>query len=50
MKKEYIKPFVKVKVMESVLMQSMSIDQTATPGAPESAGSKEMLEFLLDDM
>ena len=48
MKKEYIKPFVNVKVMESVLM--IPVSGSATPGAPESAGSKEMLEFLLDDM
>ena len=48
MKKEYIKPFVNVKVMESVLM--IPVSGGATPEDPGSAGSKEMLEFLLDEM
>ena len=48
MKKEYIKPFVNVKVMESVLM--IPVSGGAPAEDPATAGSKEMLEFLLDEM
>jgi len=49
MKKEYIKPFVNVKVMESVLM--IPVSGGATPEDPGSAGAKmEMIEFIMDNM
>lgn len=49
MKKEYIKPFVNVKVMESVLM--IPVSGGATPENPGSAGAKmEMIEFIMDNM
>lgn len=47
MKKEYIKPFVNVKVIESVLM--LPISGGATPDSPSTAGSREMFELLLEE-
>ena len=47
MKKEYIKPFAKVKVVETILMEATSvvIDQSTT--APNtSGGAKEFFDFF----
>ncbi len=49
MKKEYIKPFAKVKVVELTVMQdtfSIAIDQSVTPADPSNAGAKEIFDFF----
>jgi hypothetical protein len=51
MKKEYIKPFAKVKEVEMVVMTvaSMLIDVTATEQDPSGAHAKEFFDFLLEE-
>ena len=46
MKKEYIKPFAKVKVVEMIVMaaESLPIDPTGSSNYP-SAGAKEFFDF-----
>lgn len=47
MKKEYIKPFAKVKVVEMVIMDGASITlDPSGEGDYPSAGSKEYFDFF----
>lgn len=44
MKKDYIKPFVKVKVLDSELC--IVVDSTATPQPAGNADAKEFYDFF----
>lgn len=47
MKKEYIKPFAKVKVVEMVVMQEASLlINSSGSGTYENAGAKEFNDFF----
>ena len=45
MKKDYIKPFVKVKVLDSELCQIV-VNSTATPQDPANDDAKEIFDFF----
>ena len=46
MKRDYIKPFVKVKVLDSELC--LGINSGAEPGDPADANAKEFFDFFED--
>ena len=49
MKKEYIKPFAKVKVVEMVVMQEASLlINSEGSGSYENAGAKECFDIFED--